>query len=75
MEEVAWMVHNWKKLWEISGYLHWDSELDSQLRIAIRSHGITCHDTKNAGGRLQQQVLNKMSGCFSNRAQSEKKIF
>jgi hypothetical protein len=40
MEEVAWMVDNWKKLKRINGCLNSDKEVRAQLESVLESHGI-----------------------------------
>ncbi|KAF9363056.1 hypothetical protein BGX34_005003 [Mortierella sp. NVP85] len=41
MEEVEWMVDNWKNLRKITGFLNSNRELEDQLRDVISSHGIS----------------------------------
>jgi len=40
IEEVEWMVDNWRNLRKISGVLNSNRELEDQLRDVIKSHGI-----------------------------------
>jgi len=40
MEDVMWMVENWKGLKKVVGYLNWRQDLAAQLRSVFDSHGI-----------------------------------
>jgi hypothetical protein len=41
MEDVVWMVDNWKKLATVRGHLNKDAELRFQLECVFESHGIS----------------------------------
>jgi hypothetical protein len=40
MEDIEWMVRNWKKVEEITGKLNKDQEINYQLKSVLKSHGI-----------------------------------
>ncbi|KAF9346833.1 hypothetical protein BGX34_003587 [Mortierella sp. NVP85] len=40
MEDIEWMVRNWKKLKDITGKLNRDQEINYQLKSVLKSHGI-----------------------------------
>jgi len=41
MDEMTWMLNNWKQLKNISGSLNSDPHVTTQLRHALQSHGIS----------------------------------
>jgi len=40
MEDVEWMVNNWKKLKEVQGELNSTRSIEAELRNMFASHGI-----------------------------------